>query len=110
MLGVLGEELLAQTVGLAARLRRTSGPSSTIRPSVMTATRSAIVRMRARLWVMKRSERRLSCAVAEQVDDGGLDRDVERGGDLVADEDVRLAGERAGDGHALALAAGQLVG
>ena len=45
----------------------------------------------------------------EQVDDLRLDRDVERGDGLVADEHVRLHGERAGDRDALALAAGELV-
>ena len=47
---------------------------------------------------------------AQQVDDRGLHRDVERGGDLVADEQRRLGGERAGDRDPLALAARQLIG
>ena len=45
----------------------------------------------------------------EQVDDLRLDRHVERGDRLVADEQVGLHGERAGDGDALALAARELV-
>ena len=48
-------------------------------------------------------------SLQEQVDDLRLDRDVERGDRLVADEHVGLHGERAGDGDALALAAGELV-
>ena len=45
---------------------------------------------------------------AEQLEHGGLHRDVERGGDLVADEQRRLGRERARDRDALALAAGEL--
>ncbi len=47
--------------------------------------------------------------IAEQVDDGGLHRDVERGDRLVGDDQFRLAGECAGERDALALAAGELV-
>jgi hypothetical protein len=45
----------------------------------------------------------------DQLDDLGLDGDVQRGGRLVGDEERRLAGERHGDHHALAHAAGQPV-
>ncbi len=44
----------------------------------------------------------------EQVEDLGLDRDIERGNRFVADDEFRLEGERAGDADALALAAGKL--
>ena len=47
--------------------------------------------------------------VAQQVHDLRLDRDVERGHRLVADDEARLDGERAGDADALPLAAGELV-
>jgi hypothetical protein len=47
---------------------------------------------------------------AEQIEDLGLDRDVERGGRLVGDQQVRLARERHRDHHALAHPARQLVG
>ena len=43
--------------------------------------------------------------VLQQVDDLRLDRDVERGDRLVADDEVGLGGQRAGDADALALAA-----
>jgi hypothetical protein len=49
------------------------------------------------------------CEVAQQVEDLGLDGDVERGGGLVGDEQARVAGERHGDHDALAHAAGELV-
>ena len=48
--------------------------------------------------------------VGEQVEDLGLDGDVERGGGLVGEEQLRAAGQRDGDRDALAHAAGQLVG
>ena len=47
--------------------------------------------------------------VAHQVQDLRLDRDVERGGRLVADDELGVGGERARDGDALALAARELV-
>ena len=45
----------------------------------------------------------------DQVEDLGLDRDVQRGGRLVGDQQLRLAGQRHGDHHPLAHAAGELV-
>ena len=45
----------------------------------------------------------------EEVEHARLDRDVERRGGLVGDDHGRLGAERAGDGDALALAAGELV-
>ena len=47
--------------------------------------------------------------LGEEVEDAGLDGDVERGGGLVGDQDVGAVGERHGDHHPLALAAGELV-
>ena len=49
------------------------------------------------------------CRSSQQVDDLRLDRHVERGHRLVADDQLRLARERPGDADALALAAGELV-
>jgi hypothetical protein len=48
--------------------------------------------------------------VAQKVDDLGLRRDVEGGYRLVAHEQAGLEGQRPGDGDALALATGELVG
>jgi hypothetical protein len=45
----------------------------------------------------------------EQLEDLPLDRDVERGRRLVGNEELRLAGERHRDHHALLLAARELV-
>src|SRR5690606_25122373 len=47
--------------------------------------------------------------IGDQVEDLRLDGDVESGGRLVGDEDVRVVGKRHGDHDALALAAGKLV-
>ena len=47
--------------------------------------------------------------LGEQVEDAGLDGDVEGGGRLVGDQDVGAVGERHRDHHPLALAAGELV-
>ena len=47
--------------------------------------------------------------LGEELEDLRLDGDVERGRRLVGDQDVGIVGERHGDHHALALAAGQLV-
>ncbi len=51
----------------------------------------------------------LAPQLQEQVDDLRLDRHVERGDRLVADQHVGLHGQRARDGDALALPAGELV-
>jgi hypothetical protein len=51
----------------------------------------------------------LGLEVLEQVDDLGLDRDVEGGDRLVADDQLGVEGEGAGDADALPLAAAELV-
>src|SRR5574337_1125665 len=51
----------------------------------------------------------LRLEVLQEVDDLRLDRDVQCRDRLVADDEGRLHGERAGDPHPLALAAGELV-
>ena len=53
---------------------------------------------------------RSRCRSDEQVEDLRLNRDVERGGGLVGDQELGLAGEGDGDHHALAHAARELVG
>src|SRR5581483_9223597 len=47
--------------------------------------------------------------ILQQIDDLGLDRDVERGDRLVADDQLGLDRERARNADALALAAGKFV-
>ena len=54
-------------------------------------------------------EPELALQVLEQVEDLRLHRDVERRDRLVADDQLRVDGERAGDADALPLAAGELV-
>ena len=48
-------------------------------------------------------------SVLEQLEHLRLHRDVERGGRLVGDQDLRLAEQRHGDHHALPHAARELV-
>ena len=55
-------------------------------------------------------EAELAPELVEQVEDLRLHGDVERGGRLVADHDARPQHERARDGDALALPAGELLG
>ena len=90
--------------------RSSTSALSTIRPAYITSTPSAISAMTPRSWVMIRiamPSRR--CRSLQQVEDLGLDGDVERGGRLVGDQQRRLAGQRHRDHHALAHAARQLV-
>jgi hypothetical protein len=51
----------------------------------------------------------LALQAEQQVDDLGLDRDVERAQRLVADDEARLGRQRPGDADALALAAAELA-
>ncbi len=55
------------------------------------------------------AEPAVALQVGEQVEDGRLYGDVERGRRFVGDHQIGVAGERTGDGDALALAAGELV-
>src|SRR3546814_12004214 len=57
----------------------------------------------------KVSEAQLALEPLHQVQDLRLHRDVERRGRLVAHQELRVAGQSAGDGDALALPAGELV-
>ena len=66
--------------------------------------------MTPRSWVMKMTAMPVvALRFAQQFEDLRLDGDVEGGGGLVGDQDVRLARQRHGDHHPLAHAAGQLV-
>jgi hypothetical protein len=79
-------------------------------PSFITQTFAAILRTMPRSWVMNNSDMPSRFWTSfKQLDDLRLHRDVERGGRLVGDEQIGLVGERHGDHHALALAAGQLM-
>ena len=97
--------------GAAARGRASStSVCSTISPAYMTATRSHISATTPRSWVMRMIAVPVSLAeVAHQVEDLGLDRDVEGGRRLVGDEQLRLAGEGHRDHHPLGHAARHLV-
>ena len=87
-----------------------SAPLSTSLPRSITPTRWVKRRTRLRSWVMKQQRHpHLALQLVEQRQDLRLDRDVERGGRLVGDQQLRPAGERHGDHRALALPARELV-
>ena len=66
------------------------GPSSTMRPSRITATRWAIERTSGRLWVTNSMlQAEVALQAREQLDDRRLHRHVEGRRDLVADEQRR---------------------
>ena len=89
---------------------RSTGASSTLRPAYITTTRSAISATTPRSWVISMiAEPSRVLQVAHQVEDLRLDGHVQRRGRLVGDQQLRIAGQRHGDHHALAHAAGQLV-
>ena len=96
---------LARVVGVRRGEDPLGGPCSTMRPSLMTATRSAIVRMSARSWVMNSRLRPISARSVSSSSMMAAWTDVERGGDLVADQELRLRRQRTRDGDPLALAA-----
>ena len=82
---------------------------STISPAYMTATRCAISATTARSCVISSIDMpRLALQFAQQIEYLRLDRDVERGGRLVGDQQLGIARERDRDHHALLHAAGQL--
>ena len=93
-----------------AEQRRALGPSSTIRPAYITASRRHADVSTDRSWVMNSIAMPASrWSSAEQVEHLGLDHHVERGRRLVGDQQRRLARQGEGDEHPLALAARQLV-
>ena len=76
----------------------------------MTQTVSAMRRTMPRSWVMnKQAHAEPGANFRQQRQDLRLHGDVERGGRLVRDQQIRLVGERHRDHDALALAAGQLM-
>ena len=84
--------------------------SSILRPLYWTMTRSAVSATTPMLWVIMISAHAvLGLQPHQQVEDLLLDRHVERGGRLVGDQQLRVAGDGDGDHHALALAARHLV-
>ena len=94
--------------GLANKSRLSA--YSTMRPRYITATRAAMCLTTPRSCAMKMNDRpRLRCRSVQKVDDLRLDRNIERRNRLVANDELGLRGERAGDADALPLAAGELV-
>ena len=101
----------------ARRLRRglgedalATGPCSTTRPCSSTATFAQIFCTTSMEWVITTRVTPVSRLMSRAVEDrvGALGVECRRG--LVTEDDLGFAGERAGDRHALLLAAGQLAG
>ena len=87
-----------------------AGPSSTIRPRYITAMRSAMFQARPRSCVTTRIVTPASWTRLEhQLEDLSAHRGIEARDRLVGDEERRVQHHRAGDHHALALSAGELV-
>ncbi len=83
---------------------------STTRPAYITTTSSQVSATTPRSCVISRTLMPSSrCSERQQLEDLGLDRDVERGRRLVGDQQIRLARERHRDHHALPHAARELV-
>ena len=84
--------------------------SSILRPLYWTMTRSAVSATTPILWVIMISAHAvLGLQADQQIEDLLLDGDVERGGRLVGDQQLGIAGDGHGDHDALALAARHLV-
>ena len=81
------------------------------RPAYITITRSAMPATIPRSWVISSIAAFVSVwRLPEHVEHLGLDRDVERGGRLVGDQQLRRVGDRHRDHRPLAHPAGELVG
>ncbi len=94
----------------ASRRPASSVPSSTTLPRYMTAIAvGEVPHDRQVVGDEQVGHAELVLQVLEQVDHLRLHRHVERRHRLVADDDLRLQGQRPGDADALALAAGELV-
>ena len=94
--------------GRRGRGVRRGVPSSTTRPASITTMRSAASTV-ARRWAMTRVVRPCM-ASCEGALDQPLVLGVQGAGGLVEQQDRRVADQRAGDGEALALAAGEGLG
>ena len=87
------------------------GPSCSIRPSRITATRSPIDKASAWSWVTNSAGVPVDRRIATMSARSRIRRvGIEAGEGLVEQHEPRFGGQRPGQGDALALAAGQLVG
>ena len=83
---------------------------STILPAYITTTSCDVLGDHAEIVRdQQHAHAQIALQVGEQLEDLRLNGHVERGGRLVGDQQLGLAGERDGDHHALAHAARQLV-
>ena len=105
-----GEERAGVGMPHRAQHLRGSAPASTTRPSCMIASRSAKAGdHREVVGDQHQPHAVLVDQPAQQREDRRLGGDVEGGGRLVGDQELRAQRDRHGDADALALAAGELV-
>ena len=89
---------------------RRTGPRSTMRPRWRMPISSQTADTRPRLLAMNSTrDPELLLQLLDQLQDAGLDGDVQVAGGLVGDDQLGAAGEGHGDDDPLPLAAGQLV-
>ena len=104
---------MEQALGVGvARRREDPGHRSGLDDATGIHDRNVVRRLRHHAEVMRDEDHgraHLAAQPADQVQDLRLDGHVERRGRLVGDQELRFAGERHGDHHALAHAAGELV-
>jgi len=87
-----------------------AGPSSTILPRYITATRSEMCFTTEKIVRDENeAEAHLPDELCEQVENLGLDRDIERRHRFVGDDHPRPQRQGAGDGDTLPLAPGELM-
>ena len=99
-------------IGMAAggRAPASVGPASTISPACITITRSVIAAHHGQIVADEQiGQPKRARQLGQQVEDLRPDRHVQRRDRLVQHDQVGLDDQRAGDGDALALAAGELV-
>ena len=100
---------MASSSGIYGRPRPESTRSLSTRPSRSTTTRAACAAMSGS-WVTMMTVWPAAWSDAEDLHDLLAGDAVEVAGRLVGQEDAGLVHQRTGDGHPLALAAGELVG
>ena len=105
----------AQQPGRVGHLR--SGEDLFDRPGLHQATgihhRDAVRVARNHTEVVRDEHNRSACDLTrllQDLEDLGLDRDIERGGRLIGDDEVRIVGNGDGDHGSLTHATGELVG
>ena len=102
-----GARAARRSPGRARRGRRAAAPSYATRPSRITTARSTSGASGPSSWATSTIVAPRVLEPAQRVGEGLLVGQVDAGGRLVEEEQLGLAGQRAGDQHPLLLAAGE---